>query len=650
MTESSRRGSLGRAVGFAFAVGGLVACSNPEKGLDAVDLALLDAIAHVQGARDLGIVGRARPGWIGDQTVLLTVAGDQGPEIVAVDRGGGDPARFAEGAWPIVSPDGQRIAAISDRGRLLLFDADSEPIGTDRVRLGDALEIADLTGAPPIVWHADSARFVVLTARRQGSRLASELVVVGRDGQVQRRVGFTRYAAGAAWLSDTELLVVAADVLGGLGSQLWRLDLATGSGQAFGPELGLSLWPPVYDPERRTAVVVQDLLVDQDLGGVSHYGLVEVDVDDGEAIPLNEDVTFVWFDTPMVRSSDGDLWVATRRSTLPHAIQRFEDATRLSGERRLALQHILGLAPSASTSHFAWVGADLDGSIHLRAGPSNTFSSRDLLTVRSAPPAALPVAEVSEITWEIDEGVLLGGLVVHDPSNTEPRPLWVDIHDGPEGGVSLEGSLFLSTPLEWHHRVARGFTVFVPDYRSSGVAGLAARRPEDRAIPVADVDDVLAGIDRVIERYPIDEGRIVVVGHGAGASVVQHALVQTDRFAAAIIKESGLRPADEVDRSGPTFTWSYGAAPGGAVAAFEASYPFLHAGGITAPTLLVAGGSRGDGGSADVLRAFADAIEAGGGGPVELFVARGEGPVFEKRRSNARLLAAVEEFLERFVR
>lgn len=621
----------------------LAACSNPERGLGAADLALLDAIQAVNDAEP--VAGFGAPRWLGSGRVAHAEPSDDGAVIAVYDADSGARATWAEGASPVPSPDGSRVAAVDRRGRLIVLDADGAEIATTRIDLGVAVDVAPIGGAPPIVWTADSGRFAALETREVRGALSTTIVVSDRDGAREDRLDLGAHAIGADWLPDRRLVAVLVDLVGGRDSALVIVDVAAGSADPIGPPLGsAALAPRVVNGA--VAVAVDRI----DAGGALQpvqLELVLVDPATGDGAPLTDERTHIWYDAPIAKSPEGDLLIATRRPSLPYAVQRVTTDGGVSSERRLAIQAVGGLDVSPDGERAVWIGRDLDGSAALRWAPTTTFSERDLAALRPGGGADLPLADVVEIVWETADGFSLGGLLLTDPAATGPRPLWVDVHGGPEGGIGLDGALFRSTPLEWHHRVRDGFTVLVVDHRSGGVAGLAARRPEDRAIPVAEVEDVLAGIDAAIARAEIDEGRIVLAGHGRGGAIALHAVALSDRFAAVIVASSPLEPAEEVQRSSAAFAWLYGDVPETAIPAFELSYPHLNPG--STPTLLLSGRSAREGGTTAAHRAYAAAVEAAGAGPVEVVTLRGEGFNFRSRGANAEVLTAVAAFLEAHV-
>ena len=76
------------------------------------------------------------------------------------------------------------------------------------------------------------------------------------------------------------------------------------------------------------------------------------------------------------------------------------------------------------------------------------------------------------VTWSND-GITLEGLLA-PAAGAGPQRLLVLLHGGPVGGLVCGEH---PDPSAW---VSAGFTVFMPDFRASGIAGT---RPHDRGIP-----------------------------------------------------------------------------------------------------------------------------------------------------------------------
>ena len=108
-------------------------------------------------------------------------------------------------------------------------------------------------------------------------------------------------------------------------------------------------------------------------------------------------------------------------------------------------------------------------------------------------------------------------------------PLIVMNHGGPHSasgyGFSFKNMLF----------AANGYFVFLPNFRSSTGYGDDFKWGTWGAWGTKDGEDVLAGIDHLIERYPIDPGRVGSTGHSYGGILTNWLITRyPDRFKAAV--------------------------------------------------------------------------------------------------------------------
>ena len=138
------------------------------------------------------------------------------------------------------------------------------------------------------------------------------------------------------------------------------------------------------------------------------------------------------------------------------------------------------------------------------------------------------------IRWE-NGGHTFEGIYARASDATGTPPLIVDIHGGPVNGLQYSPHPHIE---DW---CSRGFSVFAPDYRGSGIAGLAemmrVMRGEAGAVE-DECNDVLTGVSHLIDCGLADERALFVFGHSAGASLVNQLVARTNRFRAAVSWET----------------------------------------------------------------------------------------------------------------
>lgn len=147
------------------------------------------------------------------------------------------------------------------------------------------------------------------------------------------------------------------------------------------------------------------------------------------------------------------------------------------------------------------------------------------------PPQWWPAVPVRLVRWKSGDDELEGLLAT--PPGHGPFPTVVDLHGGPDG-MTIEASLeSYAVPIDrW---VDAGFAVFAPDYRDSGILGLAAKRAAGRLEPGwrASHDDVIAGIDHLVAAGVADPSRLYLFGHSIGGLVGGHVIARDARIQAA---------------------------------------------------------------------------------------------------------------------
>jgi len=201
----------------------------------------------------------------------------------------------------------------------------------------------------------------------------------------------------------------------------------------------------------------------------------------------------------------------------------------------------------------------------------------------------LPTVQVVE--WTAPDGTTIEGVLEtpfghkwHDAQ----LPLYVHLHGGPTSSVtsSLEFSMYGRGLL-----ASNGWAVLSPNYRGSTGYGdkfltdLIGREND------IEVQDILAGVDAMIERGFIDPDRLAVGGWSNGGYLTNCLITTTDRFKAA---SSGAGVFDQTmqwsieDTPGHVVNYAQGL-PWTATTEFQEMSPIFDAGHITTPTIIHVG-------------------------------------------------------------
>jgi len=105
------------------------------------------------------------------------------------------------------------------------------------------------------------------------------------------------------------------------------------------------------------------------------------------------------------------------------------------------------------------------------------------------------------------------------------------VHGGPAAAVA---STFLSDQSQQAALSRAGYFVFMPNPRGSFGQGEAFTRANVKDFGHGDLRDIMAGVDSVIARYPVDPRRLGLTGWSYGGYMTMWAVTQTQRFRAAV--------------------------------------------------------------------------------------------------------------------
>ena len=144
--------------------------------------------------------------------------------------------------------------------------------------------------------------------------------------------------------------------------------------------------------------------------------------------------------------------------------------------------------------------------------------------------AELALGEESEVSWRSSDGKTVGGVLVKPVGYRAGQryPLIVAIHGGPAGADTLRFNGGYSAQVY----AGAGYAVLKPNYRGSVNYGNAHRTDIVGDYFTLGYDDIMTGVDYLIEQGIVDSDRMGVLGWSAGGHWSNWILTHTDRFKA----------------------------------------------------------------------------------------------------------------------
>ena len=141
------------------------------------------------------------------------------------------------------------------------------------------------------------------------------------------------------------------------------------------------------------------------------------------------------------------------------------------------------------------------------------------------------LGEVEEIWYKSTDGKDIQGWIVKPPNfdPNEKYPLVLRIHGGPHGMYHVGFN------YNFQLHAAQDQVVLYTNPRGSTGYGYDFANAIQNAYPGNDYNDLMAGVDEVIQRGYIDENKMYVYGGSGGGVLTSWIVGQTDRFAAASV-------------------------------------------------------------------------------------------------------------------
>ena len=157
---------------------------------------------------------------------------------------------------------------------------------------------------------------------------------------------------------------------------------------------------------------------------------------------------------------------------------------------------------------------------------------RQLTEVNADVLAGKRLGEVEEIWYESSGGTQVQGWIVKPPGfdPSQSYPLILHIHGGPHGMYNVSFS------YPYQNFAANGYVTLYTNPRGSTGYGTDFGNAIDNGYPSVDYDDLMAGVDAVIDRGYVNEDQMYVTGCSGGGVLSSWVIGHTTRFAAAGVR------------------------------------------------------------------------------------------------------------------
>lgn len=365
----------------------------------------------------------------------------------------------------------------------------------------------------------------------------THVFVLPAEGGTPRQVtsGDFNHGGGLAWSADGSEIVVSANrnedwLLRARNSDLWSVNVGNGEMNQLTTREGPD-YSPVFSPDGRRLAY---LGYNDELMGYHNTQVNVLDMDSGRVTVLTEDLD---------RSVNSVDWAGSSSQLLVSYDdfgKRNLASLDMEGNVQPFLSDMGGAGISRPYTSGGYSVAD-DGSYAYSAGtgtrPADLAvgrggSSSKLTQLNEDLLAHKNLGEVEEISWRSSVGDHdVYGWLVRPPGfdPDEDYPLLLEIHGGP---FTAYGPYF-STEVQLY--AAAGYVVLYTNPRGSTSYGYEFANEIHHNYPSQDYDDLMSGVDAVIDMGFIDEDQLFVTGGSGGGVLTSWIVGNTDRFAAAAV-------------------------------------------------------------------------------------------------------------------
>lgn len=200
-------------------------------------------------------------------------------------------------------------------------------------------------------------------------------------------------------------------------------------------------------------------------------------------------------------------------------------------------------------------GQQVLNNVHVNAsGESIGYAAGDLQTAADAYATSVDVFKPQKITsfsdsrvkddvlvedvqWKSkDQKFDLEGVLIYSKTSVLPFPLITILNDYSKTASTLGyvGDL-TSYPISILNLLNKGYGIFIPNRRGTNGYGVAFRQAIYKELGGEEFQDVLSGIDALIEKQKVNPNQLAIWGWGYGGYLSAWAMTQTDRFKTVVV-------------------------------------------------------------------------------------------------------------------
>lgn len=206
----------------------------------------------------------------------------------------------------------------------------------------------------------------------------------------------------------------------------------------------------------------------------------------------------------------------------------------------LGVAVVNGLATNHKGTGWLWM-AQSGGEVEKLCFAQHLGDGCTKLDMPELAPAGLKWVKPELVTWKSDAFTIEGLLYMPPDAGGKKVPLIVDVHGGPFGAFEDRNDAFAA------FLVGHGWAVLRPNPRGSSNYGVQFAAANKNDLGGGDYRDVMAGVDAVLKKYPLDETKMALMGYSYGGEMAAFVEGKTDRFKAII---SGAPVIDQFSEYG----------------------------------------------------------------------------------------------------